>query len=178
MADAIVNSLRVQIEALTELLQLKNQQEKGNASPVELYRRKLFQLLLTGKLQNSEIADLKERLEKLAGQLATAENSLLRRLDEIEELKEENNGLQATIYNLNNELEGKTIVVDEYVSQLKAMEAAMEELRSTNNEIEIEARTSVVLSVQKMSELQGELEDAREAISELQAKLAALTSSN
>lgn len=50
-----INSLRLQIEALTELLQLKNLHGKEeDASVVERYRRKLFQLLVASKLKDLE----------------------------------------------------------------------------------------------------------------------------
>jgi len=58
-----INSLRLQIDALTQLLHLKNQQT-DEATAIELYRRKLFQLLLTTKLQTHRINELEGQLDK------------------------------------------------------------------------------------------------------------------
>ncbi len=65
-----INSLRLQIDALTELLHLKNQQA-DDATAIDLYRRKLFQLIVTSKLQIHHINDLEGQLEKRQQLLAS-----------------------------------------------------------------------------------------------------------
>ena len=98
-----INSLRLQIDALTELLRLKNSHGEDDSSAVELYRRRLFQLLVAGRLREHEMTSLQVQHTKLLDKLDSTERLLLKKEEALEELQEDNNGLQATIFNLNNQ---------------------------------------------------------------------------